>query len=136
MSEFYELRRKNTTNGKSNSVDYWKARCKESEAKVKELNQALVISAKTIDMLETTLNAIENFFRHLIGKKDAPDKSLLKKILRTNVTIEKRRGAFPEVEFSEIESEDPIGELKQFDGLSIDASILNGLLITGITKDD
>ena len=141
MSEFYELKRKQaSTTTNTRDVDYWKSRCKASETRVQELSEALVVSSRTISMLEATLKAFDKVLKLIGSNKDKfMDSALLRKFLTTDVTVKMCPGHRPKVDvfdLSSIYDADPVDIIKNYNGVSIDVSVLDGIHIEGIASND
>ena len=133
MSEFYELKRKQTIRNNDKNIDYWKSKYKAAEARNVQLTQELTVSLKTVSMLEKTLRAIDGIFNAVRPTKKE-DLSLIERLLNYSVIVTKVKGEKPEVLSGELEYDDPIGTLRTARGITIDMSLIDGLHIVPVDE--
>jgi len=130
MGEFYELKRKDTARQDKHSIDYWKAQCKASEAKVKNLEQALVATESTIDTLQKTLGVMERVLGAL-GFKMQRGRRFIDELVSSGIGVLLIPGMKPKF-YTTVDTEmrdNALSQLRRIDGVEVELDVADGLRI-------
>lgn len=133
MSEFIELKRRTETKPMKNiheDLSYWKTRCRESESRTRELEQALIVSENTIGTLQKTLDAMERVLGAL-GFKMQRGRRFIDELVSSGIGVMLIPGRKPKF-YTTVDTnmrDNALDRLRRIDGIEVELDVSDGLRI-------